>query len=425
MIIGRSVTEGYLSRDEIETIVSGGLEALSLDGRRVLIVIPDRTRTLPMPYIFSLFDELLATNARYLDYMVALGTHPPLDDRQLSLLVGRQIEYGRYGTTRILNHEWQRTETFARLGSIPAEEIKILSEGLLNQEVLVKVNRLVLGYDQVIICGPVFPHEVAGFSGGNKYIVPGIAGEEIINLTHWLGALLTSWKVIGKATNPVRAIIDRAAGLIHVPMACFAWVVEPKGVAGVYFGPAREAWKAAADLSGIRHITYKEHPFKKVLSIMPEMYEDLWTAAKGMYKLEPVVADGGEIIIYAPHIRAVSYTYGKLLDEIGYHCRDYYLAQWEKFKEYPGGVLAHSTHLKGLGKFDTGTMSETPRIQVTLATGISAERCRRINLGYMDPHQIDISAWENREDEGILVVPQAGERLFRLKERQTIETGKP
>jgi len=145
------------------------------------------------------------------------------------------------------------------------------------------------------------------------------------------------------------------------------------------------------------------------------MYDDLWTAAKGMYKLEPAVADGGEVVICAPHITEVSYTHGAIIDEVGYHCRDYFLAQWQRFAHYPGGVLAHSTHVKGLGNYDAATGIETPRIRVTLATGIPEERCRRINLGYMDPAGIDMQAWAGREDEGILVVPRAGEMLYRIR----------
>src|SRR5207253_8914212 len=80
----------------------------------------------------------------------------------------------------------------------------------------------------------------------------------------------------------------------------------------------------------------------------------------------------------------ISYTHGKLIDEVGYHCRDYFLKQWHRFKHYPGGVLAHSTHVKGLGVYDEKTGIESPRIQVTLATGISEERCRRVNLGYLN-----------------------------------------
>jgi nickel-dependent lactate racemase len=160
-----------------------------------------------------------------------------------------------------------------------------------------------------------------------------------------------------------------------------------------------------------------------VLSIMPRMYDDLWTAAKGMYKLEPAVADGGEVVIYAPHITEVSYTHGAIIDEVGYHCRDYFVAQWEKFEHYPGGVLAHSTHVKGLGQYDLATGVETPRIQVTLATGIPPDRCRRINLGYLDPGSVRLDEWMGREDEGVLVVPRAGEMLYRLKRAAEMEVG--
>ena len=152
---------------------------------------------------------------------------------------------------------------------------------------------------------------------------------------------------------------------------------------------------------------------------MPAMYDDLWTAAKGMYKLEPAMADGGEIVIFAPHITEVSYTHGQLIDEIGYHCRDYFLAQWDRFGQYPGGVLAHSTHVKGLGTYDAATDVERPRIKVTLATGIPEERCRRINLGYLDPAGIRVDEWKGREADGIIVVPRAGEMLYRLSPAAT------
>ena len=280
---------------------------------------------------------------------------------------------------------------------------------------VVSLNKLIFDYDQILICGPVFPHEVVGFSGGNKYLFPGIAGPEIINFTHWLGAIITSYRVIGAGYTPVRAVIDRAAGMIDRPVACLALVVTHSGLTGLYFGAPRDAWRAAADLSARTHIIYVDRPFRRVLSIMPEMYDDLWTAAKGMYKLEPAVADGGEVVIYAPHITEVSYTHGRIIDDVGYHCRDYFLAQWPRFAHYPGGVLAHSTHVKGLGNYDLTKDTESPRIQVTLATGIPEERCRHINLGYMNPGGVRIEEWQGREDEGILVVPRAGEMLYRLR----------
>jgi nickel-dependent lactate racemase len=153
---------------------------------------------------------------------------------------------------------------------------------------------------------------------------------------------------------------------------------------------------------------------------MPEMYDDIWTGAKGMYKMEPAIADGGEVIIYAPHIDEISYTHGQILDEVGYHVRDYFLKQWDKFKDYPGGVLAHSTHLRGMGEYDAETGIESPRIDVTLATRIPEERCRRLSLGYLDPDNINIDEWKGREDEGILVVPKAGEMLYRVQLRQAL-----
>jgi hypothetical protein len=144
------------------------------------------------------------------------------------------------------------------------------------------------------------------------------------------------------------------------------------------------------------------------------MYDDIWTAGKVMYKLEPVIADGGELVIYAPHIDEVSYTHGENLDRIGYHVRDYFLKQWDTFKQVPWGVLAHSTHVKGLGTFDGGV--EKPRANVVLATAIPEERCRRINLGYRNPKDVDVSEYEGREDEGVLLVRNAGEILHRLTE---------
>jgi nickel-dependent lactate racemase len=255
---------------------------------------------------------------------------------------------------------------------------------------------------------------VVGFSGGTKYLFPGIAASEIIHFTHWLGALITSYDVIGTVDTPVRAVIDRAARLLRTPVSLLALVVTHDGIAGLFCGDIHQAWREAAMLSARRHIVWVDHPYDRVLSVMPSMYDDLWTAAKGMYKTEPVVADEGEVVIYAPHVGEVSHVHGKLIDEIGYHCRDYFLAQWDRFKGYPGGILAHSTHVKGLGTFDTARQKEMPRIRVTLATGIPAERCRHINLGYRDPATVVPDEWTSSADDRTLVVPRAGELLFRV-----------
>jgi lactate racemase len=421
-MIGKGSAERNLSAEELRAIVAEAVEAAGIDGQRVLILIPDGTRTMPMPTVFSLFQQLLRPRVRALDYLVALGTHPLMSDAQLSKHVGQPVVNEMAGETHVFNHHWEKPGEFAPLGTIPENEIRQLTRGMMAQDVPVGLNKLILDYDQILICGPVFPHEVVGFSGGNKYFFPGIASPEIINFTHWLGALITNFEVIGSGYTPVRAVIDRAASMIPRPTACFALVVTQEGVAGLYFGSPEGAWDAASRLSAKKHIVYVEKPFRRVLSVIPEMYRDLWTAGKGMYKIEPAVADGGEVVIYGPHIGEISYTHGQLLREIGYHCRDYFLKQWDRFRDYPGGILAHSSHVKGLGQYDAATGVETPRIRVTLATKIPEDICRSINLGYLDPDTINMNDWRNRESEGIVVIPRAGETLYRLqKDSRQIE----
>lgn len=416
--IGEGLAEGFLAEQRIEALVREGLAAMDLGNKRVLAVIPDGTRTMPMPLLHSILRRELHGRVRQLDYLIATGTHTAMTDAQLGRHLGCQVTDGRAGEERIFNHVSDDPAALATLGTIPAGEIAAISDGLLQEEVVVRLNRAILDYDHILICGPVFPHEVAGFSGGTKYFFPGIAGREIIDFTHWLGALVTSSEIIGVAATPVRRVIDRAAAMVPRPHSLIALVTHHDGVGGIFCGTTHGAWRAAADLSSRRHIVRVPAPVRRMLAIMPEMYSDLWTGAKGMYKSEPAVADGGEVVIYAPHIRKVSEVHGHLIKEIGYHCRDYFLGQWEKFRGYPGGVLAHSTHVKGKGTYDTASGTETPRIRVTLATGIPEEVCRKINLGYLDPATVQPDEWRAHEADGWLVVPRAGEMLYRVATKE-------
>jgi nickel-dependent lactate racemase len=423
MVLGKSSPTTALTPDDVRNVLATADadlfvgDALDPTGKRMLVIVPDGTRTAPSPLLFRLLYEQFGRRVAQLDYLIALGTHPSMApdaiDRQVGATAAERAE--RYPNVRIFNHEWNNPHELETIGVISREEAATLTDGLLAEDVPVTLNRLISAYDLVLICGPVFPHEVAGFSGGAKYLFPGIAGPDIINFTHWLGALVTSMHTIGVKDTPVRRIITRAAQFVARPVVCLALVMQGKELHGLFIGSLTEAWSAAADLSAQLDITYVDRPLQRVLSAPAAIYDDLWTAAKAMYKTEPVIADGGEVIIYAPHITEVSYTHGALIDEVGYHVRDYFLKQWERFKDVPGMILAHSTHVKGLGAYDAATGIETPRIAVTLATGIPEERCRRINLGYMDCRDIDPAAWMGREADGILYVPHAGERLYRLR----------
>jgi lactate racemase len=414
-----SYKDKLLTVEEIGQLLEQAFATYPLAGKRVLVLLPDGTRTAPIPLLFRQLQRVLGGRVAALDFLIALGTHRPMTPPEINHLLGvaEQEWQGALQGIRVYNHLWMQPETFVNLGQISADEVAAISAGRLRQPVEVRVNKLVTEYDLLLICGPVFPHEVVGFSGGNKYLFPGVSGPEVIDLSHWLGALITSYSIIGTSgVTPVRRLIDRATSLITTPKLCLALVVAPgtDQLAGLYLDEPEAAWAEAAKLSAQLHIRYVEHPFQKVLAVMPKMYADMWTAAKGMYKVEPVVADGGEVLIYAPHITEFSYTHGPLLAEVGYHVRDYFTKQWAKYGSYPGGILAHSTHLRGIGTYDP-QMGEKPRIQVTLATGISAKRCAAHNLGYRDPATIHPAEWANREDEGILLVPKAGEILYRLQ----------
>jgi nickel-dependent lactate racemase len=405
-----------LNPADVRAIAAPFLDSLHLEGKKLLLVVPDATRTAPVGLLFETIFDLVGQKVEKMDVMIALGTHPPMSEEQINarLEVTPEARIAKYEKVGYLNHEWDNPDALELLGTIPASEIDGLSGGLFSMDVPVTFNKRALSYDQILILGPVFPHEVVGFSGGNKYLFPGIGGPEILNFFHWLGAVISNARIIGHSYTPVRAVVDRAAQMVPVAKAAICMVVDHGELAGLFTGTPEEAWREASQLSAQIHVLYKPKPFQRVLSCAPLMYDDLWVGGKCMYKLEPVVADGGELIIYAPHITEISTTHGELIERIGYHCRDYFLTQWDRFKDEPWGILAHSTHVRGVGEMRDGI--EYPRVQVTLATGIPREICEKINLGYRDPATINFADFQNREDEGILFVEKAGEYLYRLED---------
>lgn len=403
-----------LTADQVRDLVARALPAADLRGQRVLLIIPDGTRTAPVGLMFKTLHAQLAPVVKKLDVMIALGTHPAMSAEAINARVEITAaeRASTYRDVEFINHEWDNPAALRDLGKIPADEIKALSGGLFAMDVPVHINRRLYDYDHLIIVGPVFPHEVVGFSGGNKYLFPGVGGPGILNFFHWLGAVVTNPMIIGNKWTPVRKVVDRAGAMVKIQKSCLALVVQGHGdLAGLFIGTPEEAWDGASDLSRDLHIIYKDRPFHTVLSCAPEMYDELWVAGKCMYKLEPIVADGGELIIYAPHMKEISVTHGAHIRRIGYHCRDYILKQWDRFKDEPWGILAHSAHVHGIGTYDEKTGIETPRVRVTLATGLTPEECKAVNLGYRDWRTIRKEDYANREHEGIFLEPKAGERL--------------
>ncbi len=413
--IGKACRDRTLTEREVHDICTQAVETWNPDGKRLLFVIPDHSRTCPMDLMFRVLYDLLAGRAKSLDFLVALGTHPLLTPEQIYRRVGiTAAEHAtRYAKARFFNHEWKNPQHLVEVGRFSRADIREITDGRFEMDVSVTCNRMALEYDLLVIVGPVFPHEVVGFSGGNKYLFPGIAGQEIIDFFHWLGAVITNPVIIGNKWTPVRRVVDRAAAMLRTERRALCMVVRHHDLAGLFAGTPEEAWSAAADLSRDLHIEYHDRPFRTVLSCAPEMYDDLWTGGKCMYKIEPVVADGGRVIVYAPHITEISPVHGAILHQIGYHTRDFFLKQWDRYKGYPWGVVAHSTHVKGIGTYENGV--ERPRVDVILATGIPEAVCRKVNLGYMDPRGVDIEDYAGREDQGVLCVRRAGEVLYRWR----------
>jgi len=406
-----------LTESEVRQRIAARLDASDFDGKRVLLIVPDATRTAPLLLLFDAVHDQLGSHVAGLDVLVALGTHPPMPEDAICQLLGISDEdrAGRLGNVGLFNHEWDNPDRLTTIGQLSASDVEQISDGRLSLEVPVQINSRISDYDVLLVLGPVFPHEVVGFSGGNKYFFPGISGPELLNFFHWLGALITNVGIIGVKDTPVRRVVNQAARLIPTDRRCLAFVVNGKAeIYDLFYGTPEEAWESASDVSSQVHIERVPRPFQTVLSCAPPMYDELWVAGKCMYKLEAIVADGGELIIYAPHLSEISVTHGTLIEEIGYHVRDYFTQQWDQFKHYPWGILAHSTHVRGTGTYADGV--EKPRVDVTLASQIPADVCARINLGYRDPDSIDVESYANREDEGILLVRKAGEQLFRLDE---------
>ena len=405
-----------LSPKDVKDICEEALADLPLDGKRVLVLIPDHTRHAPIDLFFRVLTDLLQQRARVLDYLVATGTHAAMEPERLYRHLGLTASehQQKYGKVRFFNHEHHKLDELVSLGTLPGEEVSQLTQGLFSQDIPVTINRKATEYDHILIVSPVVPHEAVGFSGGNKYFFPGIAGLDVVEKFHWLAAVITNPVINGVKDTPTRKVINRVVQFLPTPRTCFAFAIDDQHqLACLFAGPPEEAWSKAADYSAQLHIKYLDKPVKRVLGLTPAIYEEVWVAGKAMYKLEPVVADGGELVIHGPHVKAVSFMHGKDIARVGYHVRDYFVKQWDRFAHESKLILAHSTNVKGIGTFDDGV--EHPRITVTLATSIARPDCEAINLAHRDVSSIDIQRWQ--EDEDTLVVEEAGQVLYRLKEQ--------
>lgn len=401
-----------LSSEQIDAALAQGLPTLDISGKRVLLIIPDKTRTAPVADLVQRIVPKLRDLGATVDILVALGTHPQLPEKELLEHVGltEDVRPAAFSDVKIMNHAWDDPNVIVKVGEIPRSRVHALTDGRISEDVELTLNRVVHEYDHLLILSPVFPHEIAGFSGGSKYLFPGISGIEMINFFHWLGAIITSYRNIGTIDNPVRQALDEAASLVPMPVSAIAIVVHEGGLAHMSVGPLTGSWRSAAEESARCHILRKPRQFRRALSCCPLMYEDMWTGGKCMYKLEPVIEDGGEIVVYAPHVDSMSVVHGSTMKRIGYHVVDYFLEHMDRYADVSKTVLSVAAFVRGSGTYRNGV--ERPRINVTIASRIPQDEIEDAGLGYADPQKINVDEWKDREDEGILYVERAGETLY-------------
>ena len=414
MVHGHGAPDASLTADELTAIVTGALADVPA-GARVLAIVADKTRDDNTPSLFPIVSRVLAERgAAVLDVLIAQGTHPPMGH------AAKRSKIGADAATlpllgEIHDHQWDRDDALVRLGRLDAATVGRLTGGLMHDAVDIRANALLRpgSYDLVLILGATMPHEVAGFAGGAKYFFPGVGGPELTHLTHWLGALATIEQVIGRLDTPTRRVIEAAADCVPTPVIALTSVVLREGptlhTRALFAGDIRESLRRAVDVSRQVHIRYTGRRYRRVVALLDAHYEELWVGGKASYKLGAVVEPGGELIIYAPHMTAISRTHGALIEKYGYAPLDSVRDMLAGSSELRANlcVAAHLAHVSYAGAPDD---ARAPRYRITLASGIDEATCRRVRLGYRDP--ATFRPRDYAADPDTLTVDNAGRDLY-------------
>lgn len=414
--MGRGGATMALSPEELRAIVMEALGEIG-PGERVLAIVPDKTRDDNTDQLLPFAAEILAQKkVGCFDALIAQGTHGPMSEAEKRFKIGwSKLAPGAIGN--IFDHQWDRNDELVTIGELSAAQIADLTDGLMHEAVRVRINALLAPgtYDTVLVFGATMPHEVAGFAGGAKYFFPGVAGPELTHLTHWLGALATIENVIGRIETPTRRVIEAAAALVSPRIISFTSVStrnsEGLRTHALFAGDLYEAFRRAAGVSSQVHIKRIGRKYKRVVALLDRHYDELWVGGKASYKLGSIIEAGGELIIYAPHLKQLSATHGHLIEKYGY-------APLEQVREMVAGsdelranlcVAAHLAHVS-YGSTSNAAGQLTPRYRITLASGVSEAACLRVNLGFLN-HQL-FNLEDYRADAETLVVEDAGRDLY-------------
>ena len=352
--VGTGSPEGDLSRTDLHAILEQSLLRVA-PGARVLSIIPDKTRDDNTDILFPIAAEILqGRQIPQFDALVAQGTHVPMTDEEKRSKIGAN-ENSVPGLGHVYDHQWNVPEELVTIGELSAARVTELTGGLITNAVPVNLNRR-LGpgvYDTVLIFSATVPHEVAGFAGGAKYLFPGVAGPDLTHATHWLGALAGIENVIGRVETPTRHMIEAAADFVAAQIITLNSVITREEdnrlrTHALFAGDFRGAFRRAAEVSREVHIKYTGRKYQRVVALLDEHYDELWVGGKASYKLGGIIEEGGELIIYAPHLRSISETHGRLIEKYGYAPLDRVREMVALSTELQNN-LAVAAHLAGYG----------------------------------------------------------------------------
>lgn len=415
-IIGYGSPDSDLDTAALRRILEESLAQI-LPGERVLAIIPDKTRDDNTPELFPMVCEILAHRGiEKFDALVAQGTHAAMTEAEKRAKVGLNKENKSIFRGKIFNHNWDVPEELTTIGELAAAQVDDLTDGLLNEAIPLTVNKLLAPgiYHTILIFGATVPHEVAGFAGGAKYFFPGVSGAELTHATHWLGALASIEAVIGRVETPTRHLIEAAAERIPARVISLNSVVSRTSenrlrTHALFCGDVKIAFRRAAEISSLVHVKYTNHQYKRVVALLDEHYDEMWTGGKASYRLGAIVEEAGELIIYAPHLRCFSDTHGALIEKYGYAPLARVREMVAEFDELKNNlcVAAHLAHVAYAARRDAPTM---PRYRITLASQISEADCRRVGFGFLNYKSFSRLDYENDND--ALIVENAGRDLY-------------
>ena len=325
--------DGPLGEDKIARAVEASLADCRGSLGRVLLVVPDYTRYHSgAGRIANLYYHLLAGSCR-VDLLEALGTHVPMTRQQCADM------YGDIPFERFIPHDWR--SDVVRLGEVPGSFVRQVSEGIMDQPIPVEVNRHLLdGYDLILSIGQVVPHEVVGMANYSKNLFVGLGGRAMINKSHMLSAICGLEKALGTRDCPARVLYDYAQQHFidgKLPVVFLQTVTTRDGeelhLNGLYIGDSRVPFEKACELAQELNIVHVERRAKKVVTYLdPEELKTTWVGNKGVYRTRMIVADGGDLIILAPGVRAFGENeeMDAMTRKFGYKGRDYVLDLFNK-----------------------------------------------------------------------------------------------